>query len=72
VDAKEGLPVNEAENTFRALKDQPPLSTGFWCRFGWHRWLKWEAPKRSPSSIYVRQGRYCANCNHYDERKFHE
>lgn len=64
--------MNEANNTLRALKDQPPLVTSFLCRFGWHNWEQWGAPRRSPSSIYVRQGRYCCQCNKYDEHKFHE
>lgn len=60
----------DKENTFRALKDMPPLASSFWCRFGWHNWLKWGEPKRNAGSIYVRQGRFCECCNHYEERKF--
>ena len=61
------------ENTFRALKDEPLLATRpIRCSLGWHKWLRWGDPKRSPSSIYIRQGRYCAACNCYTERKFHE
>ena len=63
----------EKENTFRALMDEPPLATRpVRCWLGWHKWLRWSEPKRSPSSIYVRQNRYCAACNYYDERKFQE
>ena len=60
----------EKENTFRALKDQPLLENNPWrCRFGWHKWTRWTDPKKTLDSIYIRQGRYCIACNHYDERK---
>lgn len=63
----------EKENTFRALRDEPALSTHpILCRIGFHKWLKWGEPKRSPASIYIRQARYCACCNIYSERKVHE
>jgi hypothetical protein len=63
----------EKENTARALRDQPLLATNpIFCRLGWHTWLKWGDPKRHPGSIYIRQARYCACCNYYDERKFSE
>jgi hypothetical protein len=63
----------EKENTFRALKDEPPLSTQPWrCMIGLHRWLKWSDPQRSSASMYIRQGRFCAACNQYDERKARE
>lgn len=63
----------EKENTFRALKDEPLLATRpVLCRLGWHQWTKWGEPRRSSSSIYIRQGRFCAACNQYNERKAHE
>lgn len=63
----------EKENTFRALTNEPPLATNpVLCRLGWHKWLKYGEPRRSPASIYIRQGRFCAACNQYDERKVHE
>lgn len=64
--------MNEAQNTFRALKDLPPMVTSFLCRFGWHGWEQWEVPRKSSGSIYIRQGRYCAHCRIYEERKFTE
>lgn len=63
----------EKENTFRALANEPPLATQpIRCWLGWHKWLKYGEPRRSPNTIYIRQGRYCAACNQYDERKMHE
>lgn len=63
----------EKENTFRMLKDEPLLATRpILCRLGWHKWLKWSEVKRSPASIWVRQSRFCAACNVFDERKVHE
>ncbi len=32
----------EAENTFRALKDEKPIVTSHLCLVGWHKWTKWE------------------------------
>ena len=61
------------ENTFRALKDEPLLATNpIRCFLGWHKWTKYGDPRRTPSSMYIRQGRFCAACNCYDERKITE
>ena len=57
--------MNEAENTFRALKDEAPLATGRWCWLGLHKWTKWS------SVLHRREGGYdidyqirnCAHCN---------
>jgi hypothetical protein len=63
----------EKENLVRMLKEQPLLSERpFWCMLGFHKWQRWNEPRRSPSSIYIRQSRYCDACNIYDERKQHE
>lgn len=60
----------EKENTFRMLKEEPLLATRpILCWLGWHKWLKWGEPRRSSGSIYIRQSRYCACCNFFDERK---
>ena len=61
--------MNEVENTARALREQPALVTGMFCRFNFHRWTKWSPVIRSPGSIYYRQERYCADCNKYEELK---
>ena len=53
----------EAENTFRALKDDPLLITSWLCRFGWHRWTQWSEvylPKNGTNNI---QHAHCDCCN---------
>jgi hypothetical protein len=63
----------EEENTFRLLKNEPLVETRpIRCLLGFHKWTKYGQPKGSSSSIYIRQGRFCVACNHYQERKFHE
>lgn len=56
--------MNELENTARILKNERPLVTSFWCRFGWHTWEKWCKPyqpnKGSDKHI---QTKTCACCN---------
>ena len=62
--------MNEAENTFRALKDQTPLVTRFLCHFGFHRWTKYEElseEKRGPWSYGI-QKRHCADCGLHSEK----
>ena len=59
----------EKENTWRALQDQPPIVSSFWCRLGWHKWTKWTQIKKSSSSIYSRQERECVHCSIYQENK---
>lgn len=61
--------MNEKENTFRALKDEPLLIKSWLCRFGWHQWTEW-------SEVYVPKGGgnnlqhgHCANCNQMRVRK---
>lgn len=54
---------NSEENTFRALKGDPPIAS-FWCKFGLHKWTIWE--KEEPHSFagesYVRLHRSCVGC----------
>ena len=56
--------MNEKENTFRALKEQPLLVTSILCMFGLHRWEKWSRAYRPKErdSRHV-QHRHCACCN---------
>ena len=60
----------EKENTFRILADEPQISTNFWCRFGIHKWQKYQKPvsKRMGVWEYYVQGRYCDCCGKYNER----
>jgi hypothetical protein len=72
----------EKENTFRALRDEPLLMTSVFCRFGIHKWTKYQDPykagtKYRPSAIpggyygvYL-QHRSCVNCNQDDHRKLY-
>lgn len=62
--------MNEAENTFRILQEQKPLVTGFWCRFGIHKWTKWGNPYQPNKNgdKYI-QNKVCAHCNDYRIRK---
>ncbi len=63
--------MNEVENTARILKDEEPLVTGFWCRFGWHSWTKWSNPYQpnpKGSDKYI-QTQKCVHCHRYSVRK---
>jgi len=62
--------MNEAENTFRALKDQAPLVTRFLCYVGKHSWTKYTEPEDETRGIYTFriQKRYCAGCGLFDEK----
>lgn len=53
----------DAENTFRALKDEPLLASAL-CRLKCHRWEKWVAaePHQFGGETYVRLRRKCAGC----------
>lgn len=64
MDAKEGLSVNEVENTFRALKDERPLATGRFCWLGFHKWTKYSKPLHRVEGGYDidYQVRNCAHC----------
>lgn len=62
--------MNEVENTARALKDQDPLVTSFWCRFGWHTWTKWGKPYQPDKHRDVNiQSKVCTHCNKHMIRK---
>ncbi len=50
----------EKENVIRILKEEPLLATSVWCRFGWHRWMKFS--KYKEDALYYRQERECAYC----------
>ena len=59
------------ENTFRALKDQPLLATHqWWCRFGIHGWLPWQAPAKQRRGVYdyIEQYRACGRCGKAERR----
>jgi hypothetical protein len=57
--------MNEAENTMRALKDEPLLATSFLCRLGWHNWTKYGEPKARKEGVWTidYQARHYGNCN---------
>lgn len=53
----------DAENTMRALKDEPLLIRSWLCRFGWHRWTQWSEVYLPTNGAYNIQHAHCANCN---------
>lgn len=65
--------MNEKENTYRRLTEEPQLVTSFWCRFGFHNWTKYDEPIewRHPCPTYpisqtivnIIQERKCIHCN---------
>lgn len=66
----------EKENTFRVLRDQEPLVTSFWCKFGLHRWTKWKQHSMGSVKFFYRHfGRHhvferqCVHCNYVSRRK---
>jgi len=66
--------MNEQENTFRILTEEPLLVTSFWCRFGWHNWTKYKEPEkvREKYDDYVIQQRRCAACNTYNRKRLYK
>lgn len=60
--------MNEKENTFRTLADQPLLVKSRWCSLGLHRWTQYTAPKHRREGVYEvdYQARSCASCNLLD------
>jgi hypothetical protein len=60
--------VNEADNTFRVLREEPLLVTSVWCRFGLHIWQKWEKPPQKLGIDYF-QIRYCDSCGIFKQKK---
>lgn len=67
--------MNEKQNTFRILKDETPLMTSVWCRFGIHNWTKWDEGRQGKhtsaismtTSKVIYQYRRCGNCNKLNE-----
>lgn len=61
--------MNEAENTFRVLADEPPIVTSFWCRFGIHTWEQWsnQYQPNAARKIFM-QHKGCIHCNIYVTR----
>jgi len=58
--------MNEQENTFRILSEEPLLVTSFWCRFGLHNWTKYREPERTRQYTgpdLLLQIRCCGSCN---------
>lgn len=65
----------EEENTFRALRDENLLVTSSWCRFGFHKWTKYDNPvmtDKKYSGKWFSQHRYCAHCNIASHRRYFE
>lgn len=60
--------MNEKENTFRRLSEEPLLVKSRWCLFSWHRWTQWSKPMNRQEGAYKvdYQTRVCASCNLYD------
>jgi hypothetical protein len=56
--------MNEAENTFRALKNESPLATGLFCGIGIHKWTMWATPqiRKVGAWVYQEQYRQCVHC----------
>ena len=56
--------MNEAENTFRILKNETPLITRFLCYVGWHKYTLYSEPvteKQGAWTVCV-QKRRCVGC----------
>ena len=63
--------ADEVENTVRALRDEPLIRTRMGCRFGVHKWTKWDHPfemKVFPDNKFM-QGRVCVACNTAETRE---
>ncbi len=61
----------EKENTFRILKELPPLATHQWkCACGLHTWLPWRDPAVNKRGAYtfVEQFRACGYCNKVERK----
>ena len=66
--------MNEQENTFRRLTEEPLLVTSFWCRFGLHKWTKYKEPEVVRQGPYklISQERRCASCNIANQHTIHK
>ena len=62
--------MNEAENTFRALKDQEPLITRLMCYIGKHNWTRYGRTIDEKRGMYTFriQKRYCVGCGLHNEK----
>jgi len=60
----------EKENVFRTLREEELYVTYWGCRWGIHKWLKYQEPTKVRESFYdvVQQTRRCGSCNK-SERK---
>jgi DNA-binding transcriptional regulator PaaX len=62
----------EAENTFRALREEPLNATRqWWCRFGFHRWTVWSHPNEIKRGVHthIEQYRCCNHCGMRERRQ---
>ena len=58
----------EHENTVRTLKDEELIVDSPWCRFGIHRWLRWDEGQWIKDRSYSSKKHYvickrCVHCN---------
>lgn len=60
----------DKENVFRALRDEELYVTFWGCRWGFHKWLKYQDPKQIKESYYdlIVQDRHCGSCNIQNRR----
>ena len=66
--------MNEARNTFNSIAGKRPVTTSFWCMFGFHRWQKWSDVYETNQVGYTQlmetiQDRYCDRCNTYQRKR---
>lgn len=61
----------EEDNTFRALKGDRLLVSSWWCKWGFHKWTKWDNSNRVKTYVdeYIVQKKECAHCGDFKERK---
>lgn len=61
---------NEKENVFRTLREENLLMTSWLCRFGWHKWQKYQHPEWVTQEFHkvLVQIRYCDSCNLRDSK----
>ena len=58
------------ENTFRALADQPLVVERWLCRFGWHRWSRWDDLELMQGyGAKYKTSRKCVSCN-WTQKKY--
>ena len=62
----------DQENTFRALQDKDLIVTSWLCRWGFHKWTKWNNDQQYKDlygAKFVIQRRHCVHCNDFDEHR---